>query len=41
MSEKLYEPKKLEALRADVSEKLKKKSKFSFFRKIKRFFFGK
>lgn len=41
MSEKLYEPKKLEALRTEVSEKLKKKSKFSFFRKIKRFFFGK
>lgn len=41
MSEKLYEAKKLEALRADVNEKLKKKSKFSFFRKIKRFFFGK
>ncbi|MDD3054583.1 MAG: hypothetical protein PHE16_01765 [Aliarcobacter sp.] len=39
--ETLYTPKKLEALRADVSEKLKKKSKFSFFRKIKRFFFGK
>jgi hypothetical protein len=41
MSEKLYEPKKLEALRTEVNEKLKKKSKFSFFRKIKRFFFGK
>lgn len=41
MSEKLYEPKKLEALRTEVSEKLKKKSKFSFFRKIKKFFFGK
>ena len=39
--ETLYTPKKLQALRADVSEKLKKKSKFSFFRKIKRFIFGK
>ena len=38
MSEKLYEPKKLQTLRADVSEKLKKKSRFSFFRKIKKFF---
>lgn len=38
--ESLYEPKKLEALRADVKEKLKKKSRFSFFRKIKKFFFG-
>ncbi len=38
MSDKLYEPKKLQALRTDVSEKLKKKSRFSFFRKIKKFF---
>lgn len=38
MSKSLYEPKKLEALRADVSEKLKEKSKLSFFRKIKKFF---
>ena len=36
--ETLYTPKKLQALRADVSEKLKKKSRFSFFRKIKKFF---
>lgn len=36
--ETLYKPKKLEALRVDVNEKLKKKSRFSFFRKIKRFF---
>jgi len=41
VSNKLYEPKKLEALRADVAEKLKKKNRFSFFRKIKNFFFGK
>jgi hypothetical protein len=41
VSEKLYEPKKLQALRADISEKLKKKNKFSFFRKIKKFIFGK
>ena len=39
--ETLYTPKKLQALRTDVSEKLKKKSRFSFFRKIKRFIFGK
>ena len=38
--ESLYEPKNLQALRADVSEKLKKKSRFSFFRKIKKFFLG-
>jgi hypothetical protein len=36
--ETLYKPKKLEALKADISQKLKKKSRFSFFRKIKRFF---
>ena len=41
LKETLYTPKKLEALRADVSERLKKKSRFSFFRKIKKFFFGK
>ena len=41
LKETLYTPKKLEALRADVSEKLKKKSRFSFFRKIKKFLFGK
>jgi hypothetical protein len=35
--ETLYAPKKLEELRADISEKLKKKSRFSFFRKIKKF----
>jgi hypothetical protein len=39
--ETLYAPKKLEELRADISEKLKKKSRFSFFRKIKKFIFGK
>ena len=39
--ETLYTPKKLEALKADISEKLKKKNKFSFFRKIKKFIFGK
>ena len=38
--ESLYKPKKLEALRVDVSKKLKKKNKFSFFRKIKNFFFN-
>ena len=41
LKETLYTPKKLEALKADISEKLKKKNKFSFFRKIKKFFFGK
>ena len=41
LKDTLYKPKNLEALRADVSEKLKKKNKFSFFRKIKKFFFGK
>ena len=41
LKETLYTPKKLESLRADVSEKLKKKNRFSFFRKIKKFFFGK
>jgi hypothetical protein len=39
--ETLYTPKKLQDLRADVREKLKKKSRFSFFRKIKKFIFGK
>lgn len=41
LKDSLYKPKKLEALRADVREKLKKKSRFSFFRKIKKFFFEK
>lgn len=41
LKETLYNPKKLETLSADVREKLKKKSRFSFFRKIKKFFFGK
>ncbi len=39
--ETLYTPKKLQALRADINEKLKKKSRFSFFSKIKKFIFGK
>ena len=40
MSKSLYEPKKLEALSQDIKEKKEKKTKLSFFQKIKKFFFS-
>jgi hypothetical protein len=40
MKKDIYQPKKLEALRAEINTKLEKK-KLSFFRKIINFFLGK